>query len=144
MDFIADEIGKFPKPRLDQVAIFTASSKQCKAIQKQLKKRGLPSSYLKSKTYKPTGKQEIRVMPLQSVKGIEFPIVYIAGLQEDFPRIPSKITEAGLHELLEEHYRYLYVGMTRAISLLTVCVPQYGATDISKGFDENLWNIETK
>ena len=144
VDFIADEIGKFPKPRLDQVAIFTASSKQCKAIQKQLKKRGLPSSYLKSKTYKPTGKQEIRVMPLQSVKGIEFPIVYIAGLQEDFPRIPSKITEAGLHELLDEHYRYLYVGMTRAISLLTVCVPQYGATDISKGFDENLWNIETK
>ena len=83
-------------------------------------------------------------MPLQSVKGIEFPIVYIAGLQEDFPRIPSQITDGGLHELLEEHCRYLYVGMTRAISLLTVCVPQYGATSISTGFDKDLWKIETK
>ena len=144
IDLIASEIGKIHKARLDQVAIFTSSSKQCEAIVERLKKKSLKARTYRSKTYQTKGKQEIRVMPLQSVKGIEFPIVYIAGLQEDFPRIPSQITDGGLHELLEEHCRYLYVGMTRAISLLTVCVPQYGATDISTGFDKDLWKIETK
>ena len=80
-------------------------------------------------------------MPLQSVKGLEFPIVYIAGLGYGFPRIPPQSTEEGINEIQDEARRLFYVGMTRAIMLLTVCVPRPHSGPIFDGFDETLWTI---
>ncbi|MGW8313503.1 MAG: ATP-dependent helicase [Desulfuromonadales bacterium] len=57
----------------------------------------------------------VTLMTLHSAKGLEFPVVFIAGMEEDlFPHSRS----ADGPEELEEERRLCYVGMTRAMQKL--------------------------
>ncbi|HUV05256.1 MAG TPA: UvrD-helicase domain-containing protein [Armatimonadota bacterium] len=57
--------------------------------------------------HKPT----VTLMTLHSAKGLEFPVVFMVGMEEDiFPHIRSMSSQ----EELEEEWRLCYVGMTRA------------------------------
>lgn len=58
------------------------------------------------------GDDKVTLMTLHAAKGLEFPVVFMVGLEEGiFPH--SRIYEAGPAEL-EEERRLCYVGMTRA------------------------------
>ncbi|MGH9751073.1 MAG: ATP-dependent helicase [Candidatus Polarisedimenticolia bacterium] len=71
----------------------------------------LDRAALLSETENVQGSTGVRLMTLHSAKGLEFPIVFIAGLEENlFPHARSN----GGHDDLEEERRLLYVGMTRA------------------------------
>jgi len=77
----------------------------------------LDRAALLSETENVQGTSGIRLMTLHSAKGLEFPVVFIAGLEENlFPHARSSEE----HEDIEEERRLLYVGMTRARELLVL------------------------
>jgi len=63
------------------------------------------------------GEDAVQLMTLHSAKGLEFPTVFITGLEEGlFPHKMSLDTQSGL----EEERRLCYVGITRAEQKLTL------------------------
>ena len=60
-------------------------------------------------------KDSVKVMTIHSAKGLEFPVVFIIGVEDGyFPHELSKMKE----DEIEEERRLLYVGMTRAMDKL--------------------------
>jgi DNA helicase-2/ATP-dependent DNA helicase PcrA len=80
------------------------------------------------------------LMTMHSAKGLEFPVVFIAGLEEGlFPHSRSRDDEAEL----EEERRLCYVGMTRARTRLVLTSAarrrvfgEYQATEPSRFLEE--------
>jgi DNA helicase-2/ATP-dependent DNA helicase PcrA len=61
------------------------------------------------------GRNAVTLMTLHSAKGLEFPVVFIAGLEEGLLPISGAI---GDRSELEEERRLMYVGVTRAMQKL--------------------------
>ena len=59
----------------------------------------------------------VQLMTVHSAKGLEFPVVFLVGLEEDL--FPSRQSKDESH-LLDEERRLCYVGMTRAMNTLTL------------------------
>jgi len=63
----------------------------------------------------PSEERGVTMATIHAVKGLEFPVVFIAGLEEGiFPHVRAMKTPEGM----EEETRLAYVAMTRAMSLL--------------------------
>jgi len=60
----------------------------------------------------------VSLMTVHSAKGLEYPVVYLVGMEEGiFPHSGALRDEQGV----EEERRLCYVGMTRAMERLTIC-----------------------
>ena len=63
----------------------------------------------------------VMLMTLHSAKGLEFPEVYLSGLEENlFPSYQACVSEADDPVAMEEERRLAYVGLTRAKRHLTL------------------------
>ncbi len=64
--------------------------------------------------------EKLLLMTLHAAKGLEFPHVYIAGMEDGiFPGMMAIVADE--RDELEEERRLCYVGMTRAMQDLTLC-----------------------
>jgi len=61
--------------------------------------------------------QNVQLMTIHSAKGLEFPFVFLTGMEEEL--FPSRQSQDEPH-LLDEERRLCYVGMTRAMKKLTL------------------------
>lgn len=81
----------------------------------------LADAALMSSSDEKTVKNSITLMTLHAAKGLEFPVVFIVGMEEGlFPSSRGMDTEAEL----EEERRLAYVGMTRAMDRLFLTYAQ--------------------
>jgi len=64
---------------------------------------------------------KVFLMTIHAAKGLEFPHVYIAGMEEEL--FPSQFSSGSAKEL-EEERRLFYVALTRAMKQVTICYAQ--------------------
>ena len=74
----------------------------------------LAEASLMSSADEKSAKNSVTLMTLHAAKGLEFPVVFIVGMEDGL--FPS--SRADNQESLEEERRLAYVGMTRAMQKL--------------------------
>ncbi|SRR5712691_4839017 len=83
----------------------------------------------------------VKVITRQSAKGLEFPVVAVAGFIDGFPQPGGKGAEAEeTEESLARQRRTMFVAMTRAMRSLLVVSPDR-PSPLFEGFDPQLWNV---
>jgi DNA helicase-2/ATP-dependent DNA helicase PcrA len=80
----------------------------------------------------------VTLMTLHSSKGLEFPVVFVAGLEEGM--LPHALAvDENADEGVEEERRLLYVGMTRAMDALTLSYAR-----MRMHFGETSWQVPSR
>lgn len=126
-------------------AILTPSDKAGKALADQLCYLGVESHFMTSKDFD-LNRKGVKVLPLKAAKGLEFPIVAIAGFFDGvYPYIPKGTSELEIQEILARERRTLFVAMTRAMRALLVVVPaprpKRNLSPLLQSFSSDLWNL---
>lgn len=87
-------------------------------------------------------RQGVKLLTLKSAKGLEFPIVAVAGFGDgDYPPLPRGLDPAAKEEALMRERRTMFVAMTRAMRALLVIVPPDTENPLLTGFEPSLWNL---
>ncbi|EDX85151.1 UvrD/REP helicase domain protein [Synechococcus sp. PCC 7335] len=130
-------------------AVLTPSDRAGKAIAGQLSYLGIEAHFMTSKDLD-LNRKGVKVLPLKAAKGLEFPIVIIAGFFDGvYPYIPKGTSELEIQEILARERRTLFVAMTRAMRALLVVVPAAQSMSQSKrklspllqSFSPDFWNL---
>ena len=95
-------------------------------------------------TRDPDERKVVNLLTLHAAKGLEFPVVFLVGMEEDiFPNFRAKEDP----NQMEEERRLCYVGMTRAEERLYLTAARgrrlYGMT-FDKGFSRFLFEVSDK
>jgi len=122
-------------------AILTPTEKSGKNIVGQLNYLGVEATFMTSRELNLNCKG-VKVLPLKAAKGLEFPIVAIAGfLDSPFSAVTKKLSDEEIAEMLARERRTLFVGMTRAMRALMVLVPAHQPGSLLQDFDPQFWNL---
>lgn len=111
------------KPLLNVMYEAKSSAKNFDCIVEYLNHVTDVANSLKYKKNMLSDKNSVEIMTMHKAKGLEFDIVFIAGVVETL--IPCILEEKITVEILEEERRLFYVAMTRAKDELYLFVPKY-------------------
>jgi cellobiose-specific phosphotransferase system component IIB len=91
---------------LESIAVICRVKFLMKSIEQALTRHGIPVQSMNSQAFRrfDWGRPSVKLLTMHSAKGLEFPLVFVAGLQA----LPTR------DESMEDAARLLYVSMTRA------------------------------
>jgi len=123
-------------------AVLVPTNKTGQALAERLRAEGAEATWMTGDDLN-LEKPGIKVLNLKSAKGLEFPIVALAGFLENplFGLVPDGDPEEQTERLLRER-RTLFVGMTRAMLTLLVVRSLEVHTPLLDGFDADHWNLQ--
>jgi superfamily I DNA/RNA helicase len=126
---------------LSGCAVFCPGEKEGKLLEQGLQERGLDAVFMNSRTLDLT-RRSVKVMALRTAKGLEFPVVAIAGFPAgEWPHLPADLPEEERAEHFARERRALFVAMTRAMRGLLVLVPEGATSPVLQGLGEEQWNV---
>jgi superfamily I DNA/RNA helicase/mRNA-degrading endonuclease RelE of RelBE toxin-antitoxin system len=129
---------------LGSCALLCPNERVGKAIAVALVNEGTEATYMPGQELN-LARTGIKVLTLNSSKGLEFPIVALAGfMNTNYPIIPAGASDEEYQELLARERRTMFVGMTRAMRALLVVVPITVNAPLLQGFDLTYWNMSRK
>ena len=108
------ELCKSGQYRPGDIAVLARFKNQCEAVSKALFQGEVPHKIYTEKDFA-VFEDCVKVITLHSAKGLEFPVVFIAGVNRGvLPYLKKTIEPGDQAEQIEMERRLLYVGMTRA------------------------------
>jgi superfamily I DNA/RNA helicase len=125
---------------LGACAILCPTEKSGKAIAATLVSKGLDATFMAGKDLD-LGRKGIKLLTLKSAKGLEFPVVALAGFPPMYPPLRTDMSVEQREEVLVRERRALFVGMTRAMRALLVIVPEGTSSALLTGFNPTWWNM---
>ncbi|MCK6532027.1 MAG: UvrD-helicase domain-containing protein [Polyangiaceae bacterium] len=126
---------------LSACAVLCPTNTAAQRVASELNGLGIAVRYMAAKDLD-VGAAEVKTLTLKSAKGLEFPIVALAGfLDGPFPMVPKGATDEVLKEIEERERRTLYVAMSRAMRALLIVEPAERKSTLLAGFDSTRWNL---
>ncbi len=125
---------------LSSCAVLCPSENAGRLLETALRQQGMDATFMTGRDLNLT-LPGIKIMTLKSSKGLEFPIVALAGFTPSYPNIPNGAIAEELDEFLARERRTMFVGMTRAMHALLVVIPHGMNTSLLRGFETELWNF---
>lgn len=123
-------------------AVFVPTKHVGRRLAEALEERGIPAAFNDSKSFE-LDDNAVTVLPLRAAKGLEFPVVAVAGfIGTRYPELPVGVANDSNIDLLIRERRTLFVAMTRAMRALLVVTPLGNSSMLFDGFDRELWNAE--
>jgi mRNA-degrading endonuclease RelE of RelBE toxin-antitoxin system len=120
-------------------AVLCASSSLALAYAERLQATGLRAQHVRAGEIN-LDAPYIKVLTLADAKGLEFPIVAVAGLQEGrFPYGLQMVPEAEKEIVLSQQRRMLYVGCSRAMKALLITALEENPSRFVDLLREPLW-----
>ncbi|MDQ0878977.1 superfamily I DNA/RNA helicase/mRNA-degrading endonuclease RelE of RelBE toxin-antitoxin system [Paenibacillus sp. V4I3] len=135
------QMSKHLRLKASSAAVLVPSSSIGKEIAEDLTKAGLPSRFMRGAQLDLQSEQ-IKVLTLASSKGLEFPIVCIAGIEgRAFPKLTVQLEEEDYLEELKNTRRTLYVGITRSMRGLLLLYSKKNPSRLVQELDAEYWHI---
>ena len=125
---------------LGSCAILCPSENAGKGLVAALRQQEIEAVYMAGRDLDLT-QPGVKIITLKSSKGLEFPVVALAGfVGTSYPIIPQHASQEESDETLAQERRNMFVGMTRAMRSLLVVIPKENGSPLFQGFDERFWN----
>jgi len=129
---------------INACAILTPTEKSGRIIADRLSYLGLEATFMSSRDLDLNCKG-VKIITLKSAKGLEFPIVAIAGfLDSIYPAVIKGTPADAVAEILARERRTLFVGMTRAMRALLMVIPANNTSPLLDNFNPTFWNLGNK
>ena len=122
-------------------AVLCPTNEAGKTIAADLTKGGLEATFMEGRNLD-LSQKGVKVLTLNSAKGLEFPIVALAGFSGSrYDHFSLAVFDEEQEEDIARSRRIIFVGMTRAMRALLVIVPARTSSPLLTGFDPTYWNV---